>query len=118
MAFQGRASSPLFQGPRSDFFQTIPPGCCSWIHRSKRGASVANRRAEMWSHLKTALEGAHFSLPDSDSLQTDICGPGFKYMSDGRLVLESKDDMKKRGMQSPDEGDAVALCFSEPDGRL
>jgi hypothetical protein len=39
-------------------------------------------------------------------------------MSDGRLVLESKDDMKKRGMQSPDEGDAVALCFSEPDGRL
>jgi len=34
----------------------------------------------------------------------------------GRLVLESKDDMKKRGMPSPDEGDAVALCFSEPGG--
>lgn len=55
-------------------------------------------------------------MPDSDSLQTDICGPGYRYMSDGRLVLESKDEMKKRGMQSPDEGDAVALCFSEPGG--
>lgn len=65
---------------------------------------------------KTALGGPGFSLPDSDSLQTDICGPGYRYMSDGRLVLESKDDMKKRGMPSPDEGDAVALCFSEPGG--
>jgi hypothetical protein len=82
----------------------------------KPSGGPANRRAEMWSHLKTALEGSHFSLPDSDSLQTDICGPGYRYMSDGRLLLESKDDMKKRGMPSPDEGDAVALCFSEPGG--
>ena len=37
-------------------------------------------------------------------------------MSDGRLLLEAKEDMKKRGMPSPDEGDAVALCFSEPEG--
>ncbi|WP_156929082.1 hypothetical protein [Bradyrhizobium sp. th.b2] len=31
-------------------------------------------------------------------------------------MLESKDDMRKRGMPSPDEGDAVALTFSEPNG--
>lgn len=37
-------------------------------------------------------------------------------MSDGKLVLEAKEDMKKRGKPSPDEGDAVALCFSEPNG--
>ncbi|MGY4192544.1 hypothetical protein ACVIM9_001885 [Bradyrhizobium sp. USDA 4520] len=70
---------------------------------------------EMWSNLKKALSGSH-SLPDSDSLQADLTGPGYKYTSDGRLVLESKDEMKKRGMPSPDEGDAVALCFSEPNG--
>ena len=40
----------------------------------------------------------------------------FEYASDGKLLLEAKDDMKKRGMPSPDEGDAVALCFSEPNG--
>ena len=39
-----------------------------------------------------------------------------KYMSDGKLLLEAKEDMKKRGMPSPDEGDAVALCFSKPNG--
>lgn len=82
----------------------------------KPSGGPANRRAEMWSNLKTALEAGNVSLPDSDSLQTDICGPGYRYMSDGRLVLESKDDMKKRGMPSPDEGDAVALTFSEPGG--
>jgi hypothetical protein len=76
----------------------------------------ANRRAEMWSNMKTALAGGRFSIPDSDSLQADLCGPGYKYMSDGRLVLESKDEMRKRGMPSPDEGDAMALCFSEPEG--
>jgi hypothetical protein len=34
----------------------------------------------------------------------------------GQLLLESKQDMRKRGVSSPDEADAVALCFSEPDG--
>jgi hypothetical protein len=31
-------------------------------------------------------------------------------------LLEAKDEMRKRGMPSPDEGDAVALTFSEPAG--
>jgi hypothetical protein len=70
----------------------------------------------MWGHLKKALQGAHFSLPDQDSIQSDLTGPGYSYTSDGRLQLESKDAMRKRGMPSPDEGDAIALCFSEPGG--
>jgi hypothetical protein len=70
----------------------------------------------MWLNLKQALEGANFSLPDSESLHSDLTGPGYSYTSDGRLQLESKDNMKKRGMPSPDEGDAIALCFSEPGG--
>jgi hypothetical protein len=73
----------------------------------KPSGGPANRRAEMWGHLKKALQGAHFSLPDKDSLQSDLTGPGYSYTSDGRLLLESKDAMKKRGMQSPDEGDAM-----------
>src|SRR5262249_58063725 len=41
---------------------------------------------------------------------------GYKYNSAGQLQLESKQDMRRRGVPSPDEGDAVALCFSEPAG--
>ena len=81
----------------------------------KPGGGPANRRAELWSNLKKALQG-RFSLPDSDSLHADLTSVGYKYMGDGRLLLEAKDDMRKRGMPSPDEGDAVALCFTEPEG--
>lgn len=81
----------------------------------KPAGGPANRRAEMWSNLKKALQG-RLSLPDSNSLQGDLTSVGYKFTSDGKLLLEAKDDMRKRGVPSPDEGDAVALCFSEPDG--
>jgi len=82
------------------------------------GGGPLNRRAEMWGNLKSCLEGGRFSLPDSDSLMADLCSVGYRYDSAGRLVLESKEDLRKRGMPSPDEGDAVALCFTETDGAV
>ena len=81
----------------------------------KAGGGPANRRAEMWNNLKTALSG-RFSIPDRDSLQADLVSVGYKYNSSGQLQLESKQDLRRRGVPSPDEGDAVALCFSEPYG--
>jgi len=80
------------------------------------GGGPLNRRAEMWGNLKNVLEGGRFAIPDSDSLMADLCSVGYRYDSAGRLVLESKEDLRKRGMPSPDEGDAVALCFTEPGG--
>jgi hypothetical protein len=74
-----------------------------------------NRRAELYANMKKCLEG-HFSIPDKDSLHADLCSVGYKFDSAGRLVMESKDDMKRRGMPSPDEGDAMALCFTGPEG--
>jgi hypothetical protein len=69
----------------------------------------------LYVNLRNALEG-QISLPDSTSLQGDLTSIGYKFTSDGKLLLESKEDMRRRGVPSPDEGDAVALCFSEPDG--
>jgi hypothetical protein len=83
--------------------------------KGREAGGPANRRAELWGNLKKALEG-RFSLPDSDSLQADLVSCGYRYDSSGRLLLESKQDMRKRGMPSPDEGDAVALCFCDPAG--
>ena len=57
---------------------------------------------------------AGVQIPDSDNLQADACGPGYKYDSHTRLQLESKDQMRARGVSSPDEWDAVALSFAEP----
>ncbi len=76
---------------------------------------AANRRAEMWMKSKDWLaDPGGAQIPDSDSLQADACGPGYSYDSSTRLLLEKKDDMRRRGAASPDQWDAVALTFAEP----
>jgi hypothetical protein len=78
-------------------------------------AGPKNRRAEMWGNSRDWLEdegGA--DIPDSDGLQADACGPGYHRDTNQSLLLESKEDMKKRGIRSPDEWDAVALTFAAP----
>ncbi len=81
----------------------------------KPSGGPLNRRAEMWMKSKEWLEDpAGAQIPDSDSLQADACGPGYKYDSHTRLQLERKEDMRRRDVPSPDEWDAVALTFAEP----
>jgi hypothetical protein len=82
----------------------------------KPSGGPANRRAELWLNMKNALVEGRFSIPDEDALHSDLTSCGYKYDSSGRLLLESKIDMKKRGMPSPDSADAMALTFSEPEG--
>jgi hypothetical protein len=79
------------------------------------GGGPLNRRAELYQNLKKALEG-RIQIPDDDALMADLVSVGYTYDSQGRLQLESKKDMRRRGMPSPDLADAVALCFSEPEG--
>jgi hypothetical protein len=70
----------------------------------------ANMRAYMWGKMKEwLLTGAIDADP---RLEADLAGPG--YFLDGkiRVRLESKDDVKKRGLDSPDDGDALALTFA------
>lgn len=74
----------------------------------------ANKRAEVWAQLKKWLESWPCSLPEGDEWLADLTAPGYSYDSSGRLRLESKEQMKKRGDKSPDIGDALALTFAEP----
>ena len=69
----------------------------------------------MWMRSKDWLEdplGA--DIPDEDSLQADACAPSYRYDTNQYLLIESKEQMRKRGVRSPDEWDAVALTFAEP----
>jgi hypothetical protein len=85
--------------------------------RGEPTGGPANRRAEMWMRSKEWLEDpAGVQVPDSDALHADACGPSYRYDSHTRLVLERKEDMRRRGVPSPDEWDAVALTFAEPVG--
>ncbi len=74
----------------------------------------ANKRAEIWSLMGDWLKDGPVSIPDSHSLHSDLCAPFYSADSLGRVLLESKDRMKARGVRSPDEGDALALTFAFP----
>ena len=72
-----------------------------------------NKRAEMWGDLKEWLR-AGGCIPDDQVLCDDLTGPEYIIRLDGKLQLESKDDMKERGLPSPNRGDALALTFAYP----
>lgn len=74
----------------------------------------SNKRAEMWGLLNNWLKDQPAQIPDDDSLQADLIGVTYWFDSNSRLVLETKADMKKRGIRSPDGGDALAQTFAFP----
>lgn len=87
------------------------------IHFGERAIEEAQyviRRDEMWGEMQKWLEDAPNELPKDDLLASDLVGPSYNYDSSRRLKLERKEDMKKRGLKSPDSGDAVALTFAVP----
>jgi hypothetical protein len=71
-----------------------------------------NLRAEIWFKMKMYLEGMDVSLPRDDALYAELAAPRYHFTSAGKLQVESKDSMKKRGVASPDRADAVALSLA------
>jgi hypothetical protein len=72
----------------------------------------ANLRAELWSEMRDWFCGElPVSIPDSDELHRDLCSLGYRHRSNGQLLIESKEDLKKRGLPSPDIADALSLSF-------
>lgn len=67
-----------------------------------------NARVEQYFGLKNKLHGGILDIdPTDDKLQEDLRGVIYEYTSKGRLKIEAKDDMKKRGAKSPDFSDAA-----------
>ncbi|MGA0894960.1 MAG: terminase [Ilumatobacteraceae bacterium] len=82
--------------------------------KSSRPAMYGNKRAEMWGALKDWLSTA--SIPRDKNLRDDLTGPKVKPNSAGAIFLESKKEMKARGLASPDAADALAVTFAFPIG--
>ena len=81
---------------------------------SSRPQVFKNKRAEMIAGVKEWLDEDGAKIPDSDLIQADFCAPSYKYDSNQRLIIESKEDMRARGLASTDILDSVALNFAYP----
>jgi hypothetical protein len=71
-----------------------------------------NLRAELWGKAKAWLEARDCKLPRDERLVNELSSPRYSFMSNGKLRLEGKDDMKRRGLASPDVADAFVLTFA------
>jgi phage terminase large subunit len=70
-------------------------------------------RAEDYWTLRELLEGAEIDIdPDDDKLGAQLGSIKSTVDSRGRIKIESKDDMRKRGLPSLDRADTVAMAFS------
>jgi hypothetical protein len=70
-----------------------------------------NRRAEVWGLMGEALK-AGMEIPDDAELEQDLTGPEYGFSNKQQIQLEKKEDMKKRGLSSPDSGDMIAMTFA------
>ncbi|MEK1902516.1 MAG: terminase, partial [Rhizobium sp.] len=73
-----------------------------------------NMRAYIWGQMKRWLKAGGAIDPANEVLYQDLVGPETVARLDGKIQLESKEDMKDRGLPSPNEGDALALTFAQP----
>lgn len=73
-------------------------------------ARFVNRRAEQWWTFREGLEQGLYDLPpdgEDDQLISQLLSIKYRIRSDGRIIIESKEDMEKRGLPSPDRADAA-----------
>lgn len=73
-----------------------------------------NKRAEIWYRMKEWLKDGG-CIPDDQAMIADLCSVEYDYRnSRGKIQIESKEDLRKRGLPSPDIADALATTFAVP----
>jgi len=76
------------------------------------GDTYMNLRSELWFKCKAWLEDRSCKLPKDDQLQAELTSIRYSFTSSGKMKAESKDEMRRRGVGSPDLADALCLTMA------
>jgi phage terminase large subunit len=76
------------------------------------GDTYTNLRAELWFKMRGWLEQRGAKLPRNEQLIAELTSIRYSFASSGKMKAESKDEMRKRGLASPDLADAVCLTLA------
>lgn len=78
----------------------------------KAAENYDNITTHMWAVVRKLLEKKQIEIEDDSELFAQLSERKYEMTSNGKIRLESKDDMKKRGLDSPDRADSMALsCY-------
>lgn len=106
------------------------PSDLLWEGEQRTSAEkFANKRAELWGLLRDRFRKTYdhvhgiaehelqelISIPNDTRLITQLSQPQGKRSHNGKILIESKEDMKKRGVESPDYADSLALTMEQPE---
>ncbi len=89
----------------------VPVHAVNVAERAWDPVRYVRRRDESYFALRDRMRRGDVLLFPDDRLEGQLAALHYSYASDGRLEVESKDDMRKRGVRSPDRADAVVLAF-------
>jgi phage terminase large subunit len=73
-----------------------------------------NRRAELWFEMREWFMARDCCIPDDPTLVGELTSPRYQFTSNGKMKMESKEEMKRRGLRSPDVADALVLTMESP----
>jgi hypothetical protein len=76
------------------------------------GGTYLNLRAELWHKAKAWLEKRDCKIPNNEDLIGELATVRYTFTSNGKIKIESKDDIRRRGLKSPDMADAFVLTFA------
>lgn len=77
-----------------------------------------NWGSESWATIREYLHDGDIQIPNDEDLVGQLSTRKYKVTSKGKIQLESKDDMKKRGLRSPDRADALVLAFAKYESNI
>jgi hypothetical protein len=84
-----------------------------WFAGESMDMGCLNKRAEMWKAARDWLKSGG-AIPADPTLRDELQAPETVPRLDGKIQIESKKDMKARGIPSPNRADALVLSFAFP----
>jgi len=80
--------------------------------RARDYEAFVNRAAEMWYETARLIERQELILPDDEVLMAQLTSRRARANKAGKMELETKGEMKSRGLSSPDRADAVCMAVA------
>lgn len=85
---------------------------------SAMNPQAAKLRDELWLSVKEWLNARACRIPKMDELRQELVAPTYTFTSNGKVKVEGKAEMKKRGLRSPDLADSLCLTFASIASRV
>lgn len=86
--------------------------------KARQADQYANLRAEGYWNLRERFRAGRIAIPPDQELIGELSALRYYYSSNERIQMESKEQIRKRGLPSPDKADALMLAYLSPASRL